>query len=413
MTYSRMLAFLFLLGMIPQSGYGLDSKNTIYTPNVYFEPAIRGQNQTFAPDNNGGFGDPFFQNPGSGSSNGGINPGQPVPNGNPILTNPQPAPVFVQPGTQPGVPVYDPFNTQVPPPAFGLDQPFQPLPAYGGLNGPQPFRYGWTSRWDFGYQFGTGAELDDGTSLGNFSVFEANYQGEYITQGPRGWVWSLIPEVNYRAYEGPRARSAVVTDPHLPGSVYRFATGVRLNSPQSGPWSWQLGFTPQIATDLQQNLNSDAYMFDGHIAAFYRADPRWQYVIGAFYWDRVDQIVLPFAGVVWTPNDIWEFRLVFPRPRIEVFLGNFGGESKWLYVGGEYRVEAYQVEIDPPGGGNNTDEFMQIQDWRAVVGIRGENGWLSSFFEVGAVLDRTVEFEHGTSDFDTSPALMLRGGFRY
>ena len=88
----------------------------------------------------------------------------------------------------------------------------------------------------------------------------------------------------------------------------------------------------------------------GRGVVFLRASPQLMIALGAAYWKRVDDIVLPYAGVVWTPNDYWEFRLMFPKSRISYFLGNWWGAATWVYGGVEYNVEAYQIDLTSPGG---------------------------------------------------------------
>ncbi|MFT3772271.1 MAG: hypothetical protein QM820_43275 [Minicystis sp.] len=105
----------------------------------------------------------------------------------------------------------------------------------------------------------------------------------------------------------------------------------------------------------------------------------------------MDDIVLPYAGVVYTPNDLWEFRLLFPKPRISYFLGTPNGVATWVYVQAEYHVEAYQVDTYPGRG----QDRVQIADWRVVGGMRFEAGWLTTFVEAGYVFDRKVEFREG------------------
>jgi hypothetical protein len=91
--------------------------------------------------------------------------------------------------------------------------------------------------------------------------------------------------------------------------------------------------------------------------------------LGVAFWNRVDNFLIPYAGVVWTPNDYWEFRIMFPKSRISYFLGNWWGSAAWVYCGLEYNVEAYQISLVGPSG---QDEKIQIADYRAVVGLRSE-----------------------------------------
>ncbi len=72
--------------------------------------------------------------------------------------------------------------------------------------------------------------------------------------------------------------------------------------------------------------------------------------------------------------------------------------ATWLYLRGEYHVEAYQVQLDYPVGDRR--EKMEIADQRLVLGLRGDIGSVSGFVEAGWVFDRQVDFLHGTPGFD-------------
>jgi hypothetical protein len=123
----------------------------------------------------------------------------------------------------------------------------------------------------------------------------------------------------------------------------------------------------------------------------------------------VDDIILPYAGFIYAPNDYWEFRLVFPQPRISFFLGTPFAVPMWAYVGAEYHVEAYQVDVAFTG----VTTRVQYEDWRVFGGLRFETGALTSFIEVGGALAREVEFEKAGTDFEVDDGLFARLGLRW
>ena len=384
-----------------------DSQPSLYPATSPFEYAIRGQSP-----------DPFF--PGAGTPNAGGVATQTTYSGE-FTTSPMiPATPTAYQGGMPGAypsqgmnsfyttpiaPTYDPFLSQAPLSTASPYGPYggAPTAAYG-LNGAQPYRFGWTDRFSAGYIFGSSVEDKNGVDGGDMSVFELDIIKDYVTQSAGGYIWKFSPEFNYREWNGPGA-------PNLPPNVFRVAGGIELTTPKHGPWTAQLGFTPQIASDFRDNLNSNAWMFDADIKLFFQQSPTTTWAIGALYWDRVDQIILPYGGLIWTPNQHWEWRLVFPNPRVDIFLGNWMYGPTWLYVGGEYHVESYQVAIDP----TDYQDQIQLRDWRAFVGLRSDNGNFASFLEVGVVFGRDAEFRRNdiTAGFDTDPGLLLRGGFRF
>ena len=127
------------------------------------------------------------------------------------------------------------------------------------------------------------------------------------------------------------------------------------------------------------------------------------------YWDRVDGMVIPYAGVVWNPNDRWELRLLAPKARVSYFLGNFGDASHWIYATGEYHAESYQIAM--PGLGPR--EQVQMKDYRVGVGLRSDHGWYDKSIEAGYVFNRNVDFKNGTPGFDIKDTFMVRMILRF
>jgi hypothetical protein len=308
-----------------------------------------------------------------------------------------------------GVPSYDPFlgggnggfdplaQQQMAPSGLEYYDPFSRDFQYG-LMGPQPYRLGGLSNYEAGY---IGQQSTKGVP-GNFSVMEVNAQWRYSSYLPSGTIFSWKPEFNYRGWSGPDGVP-------LPGHAYRFASDIEWAGQGPGPWGFQIGFTPQLATDFDKQISSDAWMFDGRGILFYRADPTLMLVGGVAFWDRVTDRFIPHAGIVWTPDDTWEFRLLFPKSRISVLLGDYGYGAVWFYGSGEYNVEAYQVGLSDL----NRKDQVEFSDYRLLLGLRSDNGIVSSFIEGGWVLDRQVDFKYKTTDFDIKDGWLVRAGIRF
>jgi len=278
-----------------------------------------------------------------------------------------------------------------------------------GVFGPQPFHYGWQSFYDVGWL----PKESTGGVPGKFEVLEFNMAWRYTTPTPSGMIFAWTPQGNIRLWSGPTGEPppAAMMPPigvALPGQVYRIASDFELTIP-AGPWSAQLGFTPAVVSDFEDNLSSDGYSFDGRGVLFYRASPAWMFAFGAAYWDRVKDRVIPYAGVVWTPNDRWEFRLLFPKSRISWFLGSYNGVAWWFYGSGEFNVEAYEVKIENTG----VKDRIEVSDWRLLLGIRTESAGISTFIEGGWVIDRHAHFKGPTTDFGIDDGWLLRAGLRF
>ena len=128
------------------------------------------------------------------------------------------------------------------------------------------------------------------------------------------------------------------------------------------------GITPSINTDFENSISSEAFQLDGRGMFIFQLDQYWSMVLGAGYWDRVKDRVIPYAGLTYR-DDFWEWQLMFPKTTVSVFLGNETLWSKWLYLTAEYHVEAYEVNTapGPPRG-------MKL-NWR-TTGSCWVSGWM-------------------------------------
>ncbi|MDB5335882.1 MAG: hypothetical protein JWN70_1501 [Planctomycetaceae bacterium] len=325
-------------------------------------------------------------------------PNQGIVNG-PALGAPYQPNVPYDPFLGGGAGGYDPLAVTGAPAGLEYYDPYSRDFQYGIL-GAQPYRLGTVANHEVGYIFPSAAH-NNGVS-GNFSVIETNNQWRNSWYMPSGAIFSWKPEFDARGWSGPNGVP-------LPGHAYRFASDIELGAQGPGPWGFQLGFTPWLATDFDKQLNSSAYMFDGRAMLFFKPDPTLMLVGGVGYWDRVIDRVIPYAGVVWTPDEQWELRILFPKSRISVFMGDFGYGGVWLYGSAEYNVEAYQVGLSTLNSGDQ----VEIRDYRALIGLRSDNGFVSSFIEGGYVFDRHVDFAGKHPDFNVNDGWMIRTGIRF
>ena len=385
------LAIVFTAGLNAQA----TELTTIYRPASDFDDVIRAQSPTPTYEES----IPYGTTPPAGGGYPPAGGGYTVPDGQAFDPNMGSGNLYGAPSPGPG---YDPFLT---PGAGGIVDPYagSPMPGYTtGLNGPQPFRFGWSSSLTFGLmpKVRTYAQ-PGGANGGNFGVFETDVDLKYSTPLRSGWIFSAAPEFDYRGWNGPQFIS-------LPGAGYRFGSDLALSTPANGLWSVQLGFTPALASDFGKSLSSHAWQFDARVVLFYRPSQTWMFAVGAAYWDRLGDYIIPYAGVVWTPNDLWEIRAMFPKSRVSRFLGNVGDKSVWLYGTFEYDIESFEVERT---GIANRDQ-VEFQDYALMLGLRGEGACMSMFLEAGGVFRRRAYFGSG-GGFDTKDGFMARFGFQF
>ena len=303
----------------------------------------------------------------------------------------------------------DPFVSPAP---YGAQpMPYAPYSPYGmgaapaggyatfGANGPQPFRYGWQNRLDISWMPETGVN----GSPGNFEQFGVDYDLAYTGPFVPGWMLTFTNEFKLRSWDGPSGGAG------LPGSAFRFGWDFELETPQSGPFSVAFGITPSINSDLDASLSSDAFQLDGRGIVLFQLDQWWTLALGAQYWDRVNDRVIPYGGLIYR-DDFWEWRLMYPEARISLFLGNEPYWAKWMYVRSEYHVEAYEITAATVP---RRDE-VELEDWRVMIGFKMDAGYYNWFIEGGWVFDRKIDYSSALHpSVDPSTAFMLQMGWRF
>jgi len=314
-------------------------------------------------------------------------------------------------GSQPAPLGYDPFNPQ----PGGAAAPYGAPQSYGVV-GPQPIKYGRTTRFDFVYIDDADLQAGPAGVQGDLNVFEYSLQVDNVNQAFNGWTIKHSPQFKYSQYDYtnieasrlPLATANGTAD--ISDNYYQIGYRFETTSPQVGPASYRFGVTPTLATDFEQNLNSSAWNFDVDITGLYRVSPTLMLVAGVLYWERAEDHILPTGGVVWTPNQFWEIRATYPKARADVFIGTPFGVATWLYAGAEYQIDSWQA-----GEISGQRPQLQVEEWRTFTGIRWDHCSWQSYVDFGYVFDREHSV-HGLSTvvpLDPGEAFMIRAGLTY
>lgn len=269
-----------------------------------------------------------------------------------------------------------------------------------GTDGYQPWRLGWSLYHDLAVM--PFASVSGG-STGEMKIVEWNSYTRLSELIAPGVLFNGTGFFNARYWDGPGGTA-------LPGQVDQISLDLELGFFNEGPWSGQIAFHPQIVDGYEQPLNNYAFNFDGRAIAMYLLSPNWSLVGGLGVWDRVDVLVVPHVGAIWTPNSRWELRLLYPRSRISYYLGRRGKTDFWLYGVAEYTAEAWQANIGDP---TIVADRIQLTDDRVTIGLRWDTGRHSIFVEGGIVFNRQAKFIGPTPDFDLSNVGTIRAGFRF
>lgn len=259
---------------------------------------------------------------------------------------------------------------------------------------------------DFGhyrFKFLPERPVQGAAASGQFGIFAFDlgprYSSDWSSDDQRNQHPLNRAQFNYRSWSGPGS-------PSLPSNAFRIGFDFPLDIADK----FEFGFTPAIVSDFDGHLNSDGYNWDFRAIGFTRKAPDLLFVWGIEFWNRVHNTIVPHAGIVWTPNDRVILQLMAPQSRISYQLGTCGETSMWAYGSIEYDVEAYQISLTSPSG---RDEKIQLDDYRAVFGIRSERTSLTSFVEAGWVFNRHVKFLHGTPGFNIDPGFVGSIGLRF
>lgn len=267
-----------------------------------------------------------------------------------------------------------------------------------GSRGRQGYRMGWVSYNDITI---LPAAPASGTA-GNMKIVEWNSNVKYAHLIAPGVLFNGTGVFNARWWDGPSGIA-------LPGQVDEVSLDLELGLFNEGPWSGQIAFHPQIVETYEGRLDQNAFNFDGRVVTTYRASPEWSFVSGVAFWDRVDLLVVPHVGVIWTPDSRWELRILFPKSRVSYFVGPWRNGDVWIYGDAEYTAEAYQATIEQP----NSSDRIQLTDDRLSMGLRWDTGRYSFFAEGGFVFNRHIKFAGQTPAFNLSDSGMFRVGVRY
>lgn len=293
----------------------------------------------------------------------------------------------------------DPFLNTAP-----MQSPAQPNVPPGtysyGANAPAPYRFGWQNSIDLSWL--PSAELSTPT-VSELGIFGLNYKMSHTVQLPTSWIFRWTNQFNYRNLTGGGSLD-------LPSSLFRVGIDLEWETPASAPVGLSLGINPSINTDFAGNVWGDGFQLDGRGMLLFRMDQYWMLGLGALYWDRVEDRVLPYGGLIYR-DDYWEWQLTYPEAQVSLFLGNEAYWSKWIYFRAEYHVEAYGIERTVAGVAQENQ--IEISDYRLVGGFRMDTGLYSWFLEGGYVMDRNLVFATGQQDLKIGDGFIGQIGLRY
>jgi len=93
-----------------------------------------------------------------------------------------------------------------------------------------------------------------------------------------------------------------------------------------------------------EKVTSDAWRFQGRLEGVAKISPQLEARGGVIYYGRSRVKMLPTVGVVWTPNDDWVLKLIFPNPKVSRRLWTGPQSDLWGYVHLDYAGGSWDIK---------------------------------------------------------------------
>ena len=150
-----------------------------------------------------------------------------------------------------------------------------------------------------------------------------------------------------------------------------------------------------------EKVTSDAFRYQGRLEGMFTASPQMQFHVGVIYYGRTRVKMLPTLGVVWTPDDDWVLKLVFPNPKVSRRLWRGPQADWWGYVHIDYAGGSWDIK-----GLGLTD----YNDVRLGMGVAfAAQNRIGGYFEFGGSFARELYYDSRSANL---PSVMyLKTGF--
>ena len=184
----------------------------------------------------------------------------------------------------------------------------------------------------------------------------------------------------------------------FPDTLYSASFNCTLIKRINERWGAMASVGPRWSSDGKETKDSVRCSLMGGMT--WDKSRQWQFRFGVIYLNRDDNFnVLPFGGIVWTPNEDWKYDLMLPMLRVArrwhsfpATLSRASESSHWGYFGIGF------------GGGTwafrsigNQSDVANYSEFSVVIGLESKrmerNPWKA---ELGYVFGRSMKFENHT-----------------
>lgn len=203
------------------------------------------------------------------------------------------------------------------------------------------------------------------------------------------------------------------TGSDLPPRLFDIFWNTRFKAETDYGFGIDANFKMGLFTDFEDSVR-EGWRFPGRVLAysdFWTVEKTGRIVAGFEYLDLEQTEILPAGGIIFEPNPDTHIDLYFPRPQIRFRTDHDEDKEQWLYFRGEYHGSAWAIERTA----GNAD-LVSLTEYRATVGLEtipSDKEESSSFFEVGFLFNRDLEYRSGVGNFQPNDTVVIRLGSRY
>ena len=209
-------------------------------------------------------------------------------------------------------------------------------------------------------------------------------------------------EPTYVKWDGPEP---------FPDTLYSASLGCMLIRKINERWSAMALVGPRWSSDGRETQSAVRCSLMGGMT--WTKSLQWQFRFGVVYSNRNDSFnVLPFGGLIWTPNEDWKYELMAPMLRVsrrchvfQQILPRQSGSTHWRYAGIGFGGGTWAIESV-----NKQPDVANYTEFSVVLGLESERmkrtAWKT---EIGYVFGRSMNFEKDTMcKFNISDSIVLR-----
>jgi hypothetical protein len=299
------------------------------------------------------------------------------------------APMFVDPGASPAIPMTEPLYPVDPTPT--LRESLTPPDARDGFFQKAKFQAAWIPQFDE-------------TSLG-----WTDLRTEIVTALPfftRENPIIITPSYELHFLESPQGMD-------LPSRLHDAVMDFHIFRVYDNQWIADFAVAPGFYADEHSFDSDEALRVNGRALGIYAPNLEMKWVLGVTYVNGGWAKVVPVAGFVYEPNDDVVYEAVFPRPRVAWRLGSSpvpGRDEHWFYILGEFANAAWAFEQN-----DGDPDVLAYRDWRAIIGFENKRiGGVSSRIELGYVFNRDIKVASiSGDDISLDSSLLIRAGISY